>query len=69
MKYKINTPYLDDTLLNKDGIVSRRNVEILLQVQEKRAKVIIASGRLTYAVKGIVQILELKRNGGIYYFV
>ena len=69
MKYKINTPDLDDTLLNKDGIVSRRNVEILLQVQEKRAKVIIASGRLTYAVKGIVQILELKRNGGIYYFV
>lgn len=69
MKYKINTPDLDDTLLNKDGIVSRRNVEILLQVQEKRAKVIIASGRLTYAVKGIAQILELKRNGGIYYFV
>lgn len=64
MKYKIIALDLDDTLLNKDGIVSRRNIETLLQVQKKGAKVIIASGRPTYAVKDVAQILELKKNGG-----
>ena len=64
MKYKIIVLDLDDTLLKSSGEISENNKKALKMAQEKGIKVILASGRPTFAMKSLANELELNKYGG-----
>lgn len=64
MEYKMIILDLDDTLLLDDGTVSEANKKALIEAQQKGVKVVLASGRPTFAVNYIADDLELKKYGG-----
>jgi len=51
MTYKMIVLDLDDTLLTSDHTISPRTKEALLAAQRRGKKVVLASGRPTYAQK------------------
>lgn len=55
---------LDDTLLLNNGKVSEGNKNAIKLAQEKGIKVVLASGRPTFAVKCIADELQLDKYGG-----
>ncbi len=55
---------LDGTLTNSKKELSPRNRETLIKVQEMGVKVVLASGRPTYGIAPLAEMLELKRFGG-----
>lgn len=63
-KYKMIVLDLDDTLLLDDGTISKRTKESLQIAQQQGVKVVLASGRPTYAIHKIAEELELKKYGG-----
>lgn len=63
MKYKMIVLDLDDTLLQDDGTLSSRNKQALMAAQETGVKVVLASGRPTYAMRTLAEELELARFG------
>lgn len=63
MKYKMIVLDLDDTLLQDDGTISPRNKQALMAAQEAGVKVVLASGRPTYAMRALAEELELERFG------
>lgn len=63
MTYKMIVLDLDDTLLRDDGTISPRNKQALMAAQEAGVKVVLASGRPTYAMKALADELELERFG------
>ncbi|SMF63921.1 hypothetical protein SAMN05661091_0022 [Paenibacillus uliginis N3/975] len=63
MKYKMIVLDLDDTLLRDDGTLSSRNKQALMAAQEAGVKVVLASGRPTYAMKALAEELDLERFG------
>lgn len=64
MKYKMIILDLDDTLLLDNGKISDENKKVLKMAQEKGVKVVLASGRPTFAIKHIADELELNKYGG-----
>lgn len=64
MKYKMIILDLDDTLLLNNGQISYENKKILKLAQENGIKVVLASGRPTFAIKNIANELELDKYGG-----
>jgi len=63
MNYKMIVLDLDDTLLQDDHTISSRTKEALMKAQEMGVKVVLASGRPTFAMKHIAQELSLAKYG------
>ncbi|WP_290753509.1 Cof-type HAD-IIB family hydrolase [Exiguobacterium sp. UBA3968] len=63
MTYKMIVLDLDDTLLTSDHTISPRTKEALLAAQRRGKKVVLASGRPTYAMLDLAEELELARYG------
>ena len=61
MNYKMIVLDLDDTLLRDDRTISPRTKQALLDAQAAGVKVVLASGRPTYAMIAIAEELELDR--------
>ncbi len=55
---------LDGTLTNSDKIVTPRTREALMRAQADGIHIILASGRPTYGIVPIAQVLDLDKNGG-----
>lgn len=64
MNYKMIVLDLDDTLLKNDGTISDCTKEKLQVAQEQGTKVVLASGRPTFAIEKIANELKLKKYGG-----
>lgn len=64
MGYKMIVLDLDDTLLKNDGTISERTKKTLKKVQANGVKVVLASGRPTFAIEPVARELELERYGG-----
>ncbi|WP_416828009.1 Cof-type HAD-IIB family hydrolase [Ectobacillus polymachus] len=63
MEYKMIVLDLDDTLLRDDHTISPRTKDALMKAQEAGVKVVLASGRPTYAMRGIAKELHLEEYG------
>ncbi|SDF15041.1 hypothetical protein SAMN04488542_106102 [Fontibacillus panacisegetis] len=63
MNYKMIVLDLDDTLLRDDRTISPRTKQALMDAQEAGVKVVLASGRPTFAMRHIAQELELEKYG------
>lgn len=63
MSYKMIVLDLDDTLLRDDYTISNRTKEALMKAQEIGVKVVLASGRPTFAMKHIAEELNLAKYG------
>ncbi|MFP5113070.1 Cof-type HAD-IIB family hydrolase [Bacillaceae bacterium C204] len=63
MTYKMIVLDLDDTLLQDDHTISLRTKNALMEAQELGVKVVLASGRPTYAMYPIAEELRLKEFG------
>jgi Cof subfamily protein (haloacid dehalogenase superfamily) len=63
MEYKMIVLDLDDTLLRDDHTISPRTKEALMAAQEAGVKVVLASGRPTYAMRHIAKELRLEEYG------
>ena len=50
MKYKLIVLDLDGTLTNSKKVITPRNREILIRVQEQGVRLVLASGRPTYGI-------------------
>src|SRR5437867_2658965 len=56
MPYKMIVLDLDDTLLQDDNTISPRTKQALMDAQETGVKVVLASGRQTYAMYDIAEV-------------
>lgn len=63
MTYKMIVLDLDDTLLRDDHTISPRTKEALMTAQERGVKVVLASGRPTFAMRAIANELHLEAYG------
>ncbi|MGN1386055.1 MAG: Cof-type HAD-IIB family hydrolase [Bacillus sp. (in: firmicutes)] len=63
MAYKMIVLDLDDTLLRDDHTISPRTKDALMKAQEQGVKVVLASGRPTFAMKQIAEELHLEKYG------
>lgn len=63
MKYKMVVMDMDDTLLRDDLSISDRTKEAIQKAQEKGIKIILASGRPTYAMTNYAKDLALHQYG------
>lgn len=63
MSYKMIVLDLDDTLLRDDHTISERTKKALMDAQELGVKVVLASGRPTYAMLDIAKELHLEEYG------
>lgn len=63
MNYKMIVLDLDDTLLRDDHTISERTKQVLMQAQENGVKVVLASGRPTFAMVHIAEELSLHQYG------
>lgn len=61
MRYKMLVMDMDDTLLRDDHTISEKNLEAIRKAQEKGVKVVLASGRPTFAMKEYAKQLELDK--------
>jgi Cof subfamily protein (haloacid dehalogenase superfamily) len=63
LPYKMIVLDLDDTLLNDEHSLSKRNKEALMAAQELGVKVVLASGRPTFGMVSIAKDLQLDQYG------
>lgn len=63
MKYKLIVMDMDDTLLRDDHTISDENKKAIKKAQENGVKVILASGRPTFAIRDYAKQLELDKYG------
>lgn len=63
MKYKMVVMDMDDTLLRDDLTLSERNKTAIINAQKAGVKVVLASGRPTFAMKAIAKQLEMEKYG------
>ncbi|TPG83593.1 HAD family phosphatase [Brevibacillus laterosporus] len=61
--YRMIVLDLDDTLLQDDHTISTHTKSALMKAQEAGVKVVLASGRPTYAMTHIAEELELEKYG------
>lgn len=64
MKYKLLALDLDGTLTDSNKQVSPRTLSVLLEAQRRRLKIVLSSGRPTYGVAPIADLLHLNEFGG-----
>ncbi|MEG1543912.1 MAG: Cof-type HAD-IIB family hydrolase [Tannerellaceae bacterium] len=64
MKYKLLVLDVDGTLLNDKKEITPRTLAALLKVQQMGLHIVLASGRPTYGVMPLAQMLELHHYGG-----
>ena len=64
MKYKLLVLDVDGTLLNDEREISKRTLAALLKVQQMGVRIVLASGRPTYALMPLAKTLELGNYGG-----
>lgn len=63
LPYKMIVLDLDDTLLNDEHTLSKRNKESLMAAQELGVKVVLASGRPTFGMVSLAKELQLDQYG------
>lgn len=63
MNYRMIVLDLDDTLLRDDHTISPRTKKALMDAQQAGLKVVLASGRPTFAMTHIAKELELEKYG------
>ncbi|MFX3625040.1 MAG: Cof-type HAD-IIB family hydrolase [Ectobacillus sp.] len=63
MPYKMIVLDLDDTLLRDDHTISPRTKQALMEAQKLGVKVVLASGRPTYAMRSVAKELRLEEYG------
>lgn len=63
LPYKMIVLDLDDTLLNDEHTLSKRNKEALMAAQELGVKVVLASGRPTFGMVSLAKELQLDQYG------
>jgi Cof subfamily protein (haloacid dehalogenase superfamily) len=63
LPYKMIVLDLDDTLLNDEHTLSKRNKEALMAAQELGVKVVLASGRPTFGMISLAKELQLDQYG------
>lgn len=61
MNYKMVVMDMDDTLLKDDRTLSDENRVTIIEAQKRGIKVVLASGRPTYAMMGIAKELEMDK--------
>lgn len=64
MKYSVIALDLDGTLTNNEKNVTPKTREALLKAMDEGATVVLASGRPTYGIEPIADILEMDKKGG-----
>ncbi len=64
MKYKLLVLDLDGTLTNSQKEITPHTLTTLLKAQELGLKLVLASGRPTYGITPLAELLEMKRFGG-----
>lgn len=64
MKSKVLILDIDGTLTNSRKEITPKTLEALFDIQEKGNTIILASGRPTYGVKWVSDILKLEQYGG-----
>lgn len=64
MNYKLIATDMDDTLLNKEHIITKENKDSIIMVQEKGVKFVLASGRPTFAMIDFAEELKMNKFGG-----
>ena len=64
MKYKLIVLDLDGTLTNSKKVITPRNREILIRVQEQGVRLVLASGRPTYGIVPVAYDLRVSVCGG-----
>lgn len=64
MKYKLLVLDVDGTLLNSEGVVSKRTMIALRKVQQAGVHIVLASGRPTYGLLSIAKQLDFATYGG-----
>ena len=64
MKYKLLVLDLDGTLTNKKKEVTEHTRRTLIEAQKRGVKIVLASGRPTYGVAPLAEILELQKDEG-----
>ena len=64
MKYKLIVLDLDGTLTNSKKVITARNREALIRVQEQGIRLVLASGRPTYGIVPLANELRMNEFGG-----
>lgn len=64
MKYKLLVLDVDGTLLNSQGVISKRTIMTLRKVQQTGIHIVLASGRPTYGILPIARQLDFPTYGG-----
>lgn len=64
MKYKMIVLDLDGTLTNRNKEVTERTRRVLMEAQKQGNIIVLASGRPTYGVLPLAELLELDKYGG-----
>ena len=64
MKYKLIVLDLDGTLTNSKKVITPRNREILIRVQEQGVRLVLASGRPTHGIVPLANELRMNEFGG-----
>ena len=64
LPYRIIALDLDGTLTNSHKEVSPRTRQALIQAQDDKTVIVLASGRPTYGIAPVAQCLEMNRYGG-----
>ena len=67
MKYKLLVLDLDGTLTNQKKEVTEHTRRTLIEAQERGVKIVLASGRPTYGVAPLAEILECRNTKVIYF--
>ena len=61
MKYKLLVLDLDGTVTNSKKEITNHTRSVLIKAQEKGVKIVLASGRPTFGIVPLAEILELKK--------
>lgn len=64
MKYKLLVLDVDGTLLNSEGVLSKRTIMTLRKVQQTGIHIVLASGRPTYGILSVARQLDFASYGG-----
>ena len=62
-QYEIIVLDLDGTLTNRDKVITPKTKKVLLEIQRRGKKIVLASGRPTQGVMPLAKELELDRYG------
>lgn len=55
---------IDGTIARSDGSISQKTVDAIIDIQQRGAKIVVASGRPTYGIAPVAELLKLKEYGG-----